>query len=53
MLEAFKNAWLEVVEDKKAEDPFFAKVWDDFSAFDQEYKYWSSIGYLPRPVAPK
>jgi TRAP-type mannitol/chloroaromatic compound transport system substrate-binding protein len=53
MLEAFKNAWLEVVEEKKAEDPFFAKVWDDFSAFDQEYKYWSSIGYLPRPAAPK
>ena len=53
MLAAYKAAWLEVVEEKKAEDAFFAKVWADFSAFDEEYKYWSSIGYLPRPPAPK
>ena len=52
MLAAYKNAWLEVVEEEKA-DPFFAKVWEDFSAFDEDYKYWSSIGYLPRPAAPK
>ena len=52
MLAAYKNAWLEVVEEQKA-DPFFAKVWEDFSAFDEDYKYWSSIGYLPRPAAPK
>ncbi|MAG14385.1 MAG: C4-dicarboxylate ABC transporter [Dehalococcoidales bacterium] len=53
MLTAYENAWLEVVEEKKAEDAFFAEVWADFSAFDAEYKYWSSIGYLPRPPAPK
>jgi len=53
MLAAFKAAWLEVIEEQKAEDAFFAKVWADFSAFDEEYKYWSSIGYLPRPAAPK
>ena len=52
MLDTFKGAWLEVVEEQKA-DPFFAKVWADFSEFDEEYKYWSSIGYLPRPPAPK
>ncbi len=52
MLAEYKAAWLEVVEEQKA-DPFFAKVWADFSEFDEEYKYWSSIGYLPRPEAPK
>ena len=51
MLAEYKAAWLEVVEEQKA-DPFFKKVWDDFSAFDEEYKYWSSIGYLPRPEPP-
>jgi TRAP-type mannitol/chloroaromatic compound transport system substrate-binding protein len=53
MLAAFQNAWLEVVEEKRAEDPFFEKVWSDFSAFHEEYSYWASIGYLPRPAAPK
>ena len=53
MLAAYQEAWLEVVEEQKAADPFFAEVWADFSAFDEEYKYWSSIGYLPRPEAPK
>ncbi len=53
MLAAYKNAWLEVVEEQKAADPFFAKVWADFAEFDEEYKYWASIGYLPRPAAPK
>ena len=52
ILAEYKAAWLEVVEEQKA-DPFFAKVWADFSEFDEEYKYWSSIGYLPRPEAPK
>jgi TRAP-type mannitol/chloroaromatic compound transport system substrate-binding protein len=42
-----------VVEENKAADPFFAKVWADFAEFDEEYKYWASIGYLPRPAAPK
>jgi TRAP-type mannitol/chloroaromatic compound transport system substrate-binding protein len=53
ILAEFKAAWLEVVEEKKAEDAFFKEVWEDFAAFDEEYKYWASIGYLPRPDAPK
>lgn len=52
ILAEFKAAWLEVVEEKKAEDAFFKEVWEDFAAFDEEYKYWASIGYLPRPAAP-
>ncbi|MDP7579442.1 MAG: TRAP transporter substrate-binding protein [SAR202 cluster bacterium] len=53
MLAEYEKAWLEVVEEQKAADPFFKTVWDDFSAFDAEYKYWASIGYLPRPAAPE
>ena len=53
MLAEFKSAWLEVVAEKYAEDAFFAEVWDDFAAFDAEYQYWASIGYLPRPEPPK
>ena len=52
MLAIFQAAWLEVVEESKA-DPMFKKVWDDFDAFDKDYDYWASLGYLPRPEPPK
>ena len=52
MLATFKDAWLQVA-DESMSDPMFKKVWDDFRAFDEEYQYWSSIGYLPRPEPPK
>lgn len=48
MLAAFKKAWQEVVAEEKKKDPFFAKVWDDLSKFREQYKYWSSVAFLPR-----
>jgi TRAP-type mannitol/chloroaromatic compound transport system substrate-binding protein len=51
MLDAFKRAWMEVVEENCAKDPFFKKVWEDLSAFRAEYAYWSKLGFLPRPKA--
>jgi len=51
MLDAFKKAWMEVVEENCAKDPFFKKVWEDLSAFRAEYAYWSKLGFLPRPKA--
>jgi len=48
MLDAFKKAWLEVVEENCAKDAFFKKVWDDLSAFRADYAFWSSLGFLPR-----
>ncbi len=51
MLGAFKKAWMEVVEEKCAKDPFFKTVWEDLSAFRAEYAYWSKLGFLPRPKA--
>jgi TRAP-type mannitol/chloroaromatic compound transport system substrate-binding protein len=48
MLNAFRKAWLEVVEEQSAKDPFFKKVWEDLEAFRKEYDYWESYGFLPR-----
>ncbi len=48
MLATFQRAWDEVVQELIAEDEFFKKVWDDFSAFDEEYQLWVSHAYLPR-----
>ena len=51
-LELFHKTWNEVLEEEK-KDPFFKKVWDDLEAFRETYKYWVSMGYLPRPQPPK
>lgn len=48
MLAAFEKAWIDVAAEKAAEDEFFKKVWDNLSAFRQEYKEWSQVGFLPR-----
>ncbi len=45
IIEQFRLAWDEVVEEKVAEDPYFKKVWEDLSAFRAEYKEWSSRAY--------
>lgn len=48
MLDTFQQTWLEVVQEEAQGDPFFAKVWENFSAFRNEYKVWGSRAYLPR-----
>ncbi len=48
-LKAFEGAWLEVVEDLKAEDEMFAKSWADLQEFREGYKTWGNNIYLPRP----
>ncbi|MDJ0987663.1 MAG: TRAP transporter substrate-binding protein [Desulfobacterales bacterium] len=53
MLATFKQAWEEVAAEQSAKDPFFKKVWDDFSAFRKDYALWQSYGFLPRPKPPK
>jgi TRAP-type mannitol/chloroaromatic compound transport system substrate-binding protein len=53
MLAKFKAAWLEVAAEQAGKDAFFKKVWDDFSKFHEDYAYWSSLGFLPRPAPPK
>ncbi len=48
MLKTFRKAWLEVVQEQKERDAFFAKVWDNLEKFRQEYKVWGERAYLPR-----
>lgn len=48
MLSLFENTWLEVVDEKKAADPFFDKVWSDLSTFREGYALWAANGFLPR-----
>ncbi len=48
MLDAFEGAWSEVVEELKAEDPYFAEVWADLEEYREGYAVWSSNVYLPR-----
>ncbi len=47
-LKAFKDAWLQVIEEQSASNPEFKAIWDDYSAFHENYVYWSKRGFLPR-----
>ncbi|PLX36125.1 MAG: C4-dicarboxylate ABC transporter [Hyphomicrobiales bacterium] len=46
ILDALQAAWLEVVDEEKAKNPNFAKVWESLSTFRAGYKTWKDIGYL-------
>jgi TRAP-type mannitol/chloroaromatic compound transport system substrate-binding protein len=46
MLETFRKAWLEVVEEQKGKSPEFVKAWDSYTKFRAEYKIWKDHGYL-------
>lgn len=46
VLEELRGAWGEVVEELKAENPTFAKVWESLSTFRENYKTWKELGYL-------
>ncbi len=46
ILDALRAGWLEVVEEEKASNPNFDKVWASLQEFRDNYKTWSDIGYL-------
>ena len=48
IIEAYREKWLEVVNEQSAADSFFKKVWDDYSDFRRKYATWGSKAYLPR-----
>ena len=52
ILAAYKAAWNEVVAEQCAKDEFFKKVWDDLSAFRNEYSLYQRFGFLPRETGP-
>jgi len=49
MLNTFKSTWMEVVDEQKAKDPFFKKVWKDLSEFRAGYAIWKQKAFLPTP----
>ncbi len=53
MLAKYKKAWEEVAAEQVAADAFFKKVFEDLSAFREDYKLWQTYGFLPRPEPPK
>ncbi|MFH2093817.1 MAG: TRAP transporter substrate-binding protein [Pseudomonadota bacterium] len=53
MLDTFKKAWEVTAKEQADADPFFKKVWDDVSAFRENYKLWQTYAFLPRPAVPE
>jgi TRAP-type mannitol/chloroaromatic compound transport system substrate-binding protein len=45
-IEAFRSAWLEVAAEQAAADPEWARVYDSYIAFRDNYSKWREIGYL-------
>jgi TRAP-type mannitol/chloroaromatic compound transport system substrate-binding protein len=48
MLAVFKATWGEVAAEEAANDPFFAKVLADMTAFRDGYQLWKENAFLPR-----
>lgn len=48
MLELFRTTWEEVAAEEVANDPFFAKVYEDLQTFREGYDIWKSHAFLPR-----
>jgi TRAP-type mannitol/chloroaromatic compound transport system substrate-binding protein len=46
ILDAYRKAWAEVIEEQKTRSPEFAKAWASLSKFRDEYKVWREYGYL-------
>ena len=45
-LDKLKAAWLEVVKEKSASDPLFAKITKSYQAFRDDYSIWQKNAYL-------
>jgi TRAP-type mannitol/chloroaromatic compound transport system substrate-binding protein len=52
MLDTFRKAWEEVATELAGKSPMFKEAWEDLSAFRQDYHFWQTYGFLPRPKAP-
>ena len=46
IMDAYRKAWSEVIEEQKAKSPEFKKGWDSLSKFREEYQIWRQYGYL-------
>jgi len=52
-LDAYRKAWEEVAAEEAARDAMFKKVYNNLQKFRADYRYWQSVGFLPRPKPPK
>jgi len=48
MLAIYNDAWLAIVEQNRADDEGFRKVWDDLAEFRAGYDLWEAHAFLPR-----
>jgi len=46
ILDAYKNAWNEVVAEESIANPMFKKVYDSYSTFRENHSIWREKGYL-------
>ena len=46
MLELYKATWKEVAAEESANNPFFKKVWEDLTAFREDYATWADQAFL-------
>ncbi|NIO43905.1 MAG: C4-dicarboxylate ABC transporter, partial [Burkholderiales bacterium] len=48
ILDAFRKAWEQVVEEESAVNPNFKRVYESFKNFREGYALWGQRGYLKR-----
>jgi TRAP-type mannitol/chloroaromatic compound transport system substrate-binding protein len=46
LLTALEAAWMEVVAEESAADEDFARVYESYAAFRENYKIWGDLGFL-------
>ena len=49
MLNEFRGKWDEVVVEESEKDPGFKKIYDNLTAFRNDYRLWNEWAFLPRP----
>jgi TRAP-type mannitol/chloroaromatic compound transport system substrate-binding protein len=49
MLDLFQKTWLQVIEEETAKDPMLKKIWEDYKAYEAEYRPFACVGFLPMP----
>lgn len=50
ILKQLKTRWLEIAKEESAKDPFFKKVFDDLSAYMDDYQIWKCHSYAALPM---
>ena len=48
ILDAMEAAWLEVADELADDDEDFARTWESYTAFRENYAVWRNMGYMAR-----